>query len=111
MIKGSAQRLLHQGLGVVDKIGASPDDACDFRLQKNLLVGTSLMVTVAAVIWGDAVNTASRMESHGIPGKIQITQEMYEILKDDFLCIPRGIVDVKGKGEMETWFLEGPSLE
>jgi len=61
-------------------------------------------------IWGDAVNTASRMESHGIPGKIQITQEMYEILKDDFLCIPRGIVDVKGKGEMETWFLEGPSL-
>lgn len=60
-------------------------------------------------IWGDAVNTASRMESHGIPGKIQITQEMYEVIKDDFLCNPRGIVDVKGKGEMETWFLEGRS--
>ena len=58
-------------------------------------------------IWGDAVNTASRMESHGVPGKIQITREMYEVLKDDFLCVPRGIVDVKGKGEMETWFLEG----
>ena len=59
-------------------------------------------------IWGDAVNTASRMESHGIPGKIQITRETYEIIKGDFLCVPRGIVDVKGKGEMETWFLEGP---
>ena len=55
------------------------------------------------------MNTASRMESHGVPGKIHITERMYEILKDDFRCIPRGIVDVKGKGEMETWFLEGPS--
>ncbi|MDP6512870.1 MAG: adenylate/guanylate cyclase domain-containing protein [SAR202 cluster bacterium] len=57
-------------------------------------------------IWGDAVNTASRMESHGLPGKIQITKETYELLRDDFICAERGLVDVKGKGMMETWFLE-----
>ena len=57
-------------------------------------------------IWGDAVNTASRMESHGLPGKIQITKETYELLRDDFVCAERGLVDVKGKGMMETWFLE-----
>ena len=57
-------------------------------------------------IWGDAVNTASRMESHGVPGKIQITKGTYELLRDDFVCVRRGMVDVKGKGMMETWFLE-----
>ena len=57
-------------------------------------------------IWGDTVNTASRMESHGVPGKIQITQATYELIKDGFVCTPRGMIDVKGIGEMETWFLE-----
>ena len=58
-------------------------------------------------IWGDAVNTASRMESHGIPGKIQITTGTRELLGDGFVCTPRGPIDVKGKGVMETWWLEG----
>ena len=56
-------------------------------------------------LWGDVVNTASRMESHGLPGRIQISRATYEHLKDDFECEPRGIVEVKGKGELETWFL------
>jgi adenylate cyclase len=59
-------------------------------------------------LWGDAVNTASRMESHGTPGEIQITRETYELLKDDFVCRPRGMVAIKGKGEMPTWYLEAP---
>ena len=58
-------------------------------------------------IWGDAVNTASHMESHGVPGKIQLTRATYELIKGDFECSPRGVVEVKGKGPMETWFLEG----
>jgi adenylate cyclase len=56
-------------------------------------------------LWGDAVNTASRMESHGTPDRIQITRETYELLKDEFVCEPRGTISVKGKGEMETWYL------
>ena len=58
-------------------------------------------------LWSDAVNTASRMESHGTPGEIQITRATYELLKDEFVCRPRGTIVVKGKGEMETWYLEG----
>ena len=56
-------------------------------------------------LWGDAVNTASRMESHGTPGEIQITRATYELLKDEFVCKRRGTIPVKGKGEVETWFL------
>ena len=58
-------------------------------------------------IWGDAVNIASRMESHGLPGKIQVTKETYELIKTDFALMPRETITVKGKGELQTWFLEG----
>jgi guanylate cyclase len=56
-------------------------------------------------LWGDAVNTASRMESQSTPGEIQITRATYELLKDEFICRPRGRILVKGKGPMETWYL------
>jgi guanylate cyclase len=58
-------------------------------------------------VWGDTVNVASRMESQGKAGKIQITQAAHQLLKEDFLCEPRGKVAVKGRGEMDTWFLVG----
>ena len=56
-------------------------------------------------LWGDVVNTASRMESHGEPGRIQVSQSTYEHLQGLFECEPRGAIDVKGKGDLETWFL------
>lgn len=59
-------------------------------------------------LWGDAVNTASRMESQGTPGEIQITRATYELLQDEFECRRRGTIEVKGKGQMETWYLIGP---
>jgi adenylate cyclase len=58
-------------------------------------------------LWGDAVNTASRMESQGTPGEIQITRPTYELLKEEFVCTRRGTILVKGKGQMETWYLVG----
>jgi adenylate cyclase len=58
-------------------------------------------------LWGDAVNTASRMESLSTPGEIQITRTTYELLKDEFVCRRRGTILVKGKGRMETWYLVG----
>lgn len=54
-------------------------------------------------LWGDAVNIASRMESHGSGGIIQVTRDTYELIRDEFVCEPRGRIDVKGKGEMEVW--------
>jgi guanylate cyclase len=58
-------------------------------------------------IWGGTVNVASRMESQGEPGMVQVTRATYELIKDEFVCVPRGTLDVKGRGKMETWFLEG----
>lgn len=56
-------------------------------------------------LWGDSVNIASRMESHGNSGAIQITQATYGLIKNDFTCNAQGTVNVKGKGEMNVWFV------
>jgi class 3 adenylate cyclase len=56
-------------------------------------------------LWGDTVNIASRMESTGVPGEIQVTRSVYERLKGKFELESRGVVQVKGKGEIETWLL------
>jgi adenylate cyclase len=58
-------------------------------------------------VWGDAVNTASRMESTGEAGKIQVAPSTYELLKDRFDFDARGPIEVRGKGEMHTWYLIG----
>jgi class 3 adenylate cyclase len=56
-------------------------------------------------LWGDTVNTASRMESHGTAGGIQVTAETYERLEDTYVFEERGTIEVKGKGKMETYLL------
>ena len=58
-------------------------------------------------LWGDTVNTASRMESHGVPGHIQVTERVQGLLADRFVFRERGTVEVKGKGPMRTYFLVG----
>ncbi|WP_395837169.1 adenylate/guanylate cyclase domain-containing protein [Cystobacter fuscus] len=58
-------------------------------------------------LWGDTVNTASRMESHGLPGHIHVTHATYERLCDKYLFTERGRIPIKGKGEMTTYLLEG----
>jgi adenylate cyclase len=56
-------------------------------------------------LWGDTVNTASRMESHGVPGRTQVAATTYELLRDRFQFEERGTIEVKGKGSMKTYFL------
>jgi adenylate cyclase len=58
-------------------------------------------------VWGDAVNLASRMESTGMPGRIQVSEDVFARLKEEFDFEPRGAGEVKGKGVISTWFLLG----
>jgi adenylate cyclase len=58
-------------------------------------------------LWGDTVNTASRMESHGVCNQIQVTESTYRILHNDYPFVPRGSVEIKGKGPMSTYLFSG----
>jgi PAS domain S-box-containing protein len=82
----------------------------------SMRIGINTGAVVAGVIgtkkfiydlWGDTVNTASRMESQGLPGCIQVTSQTYEVLKDKYNLEYRGSINIKGKGEMSTYFLLG----
>ena len=86
------------------------------RLGIRFRVGINCGPVVAGVIgtkkfiydiWGDTVNLASRMESTGVPGRVQVSAAVEERLRDRFRLLPRGLVEVKGKGVLPTWFLEG----
>ena len=91
------------------------------KISINIRVGIHAGPVVAGVIgvkkfsydlWGDAVNTAARMESHGIPGLSQMTEQMYNIISGSgkFDIEDRGIIDVKGKGDMHTYILKGRNV-
>ncbi|MBD1920207.1 response regulator [Microcoleus sp. FACHB-831] len=89
---------------------------CEQEENIQIRIGINTGVVVAGVIgtkkfiydlWGDAVNVASRMESSGQPGIIQVTTATYERLKDKYVFEKRGTIKVKGKGEMVTYWLIG----
>jgi class 3 adenylate cyclase len=85
------------------------------NLQLTLRIGINSGPVVAGIIgnkkfiydlWGDSVNTANRMESHGLSNQIQVSESTYELLKEKFLLEPRGEIDVSGKGLMKTFWLK-----
>jgi adenylate cyclase len=106
-----ARALALMGLDMLD---AMREEGEAGHLGLELRVGINSGPVVAGVIgrkrflydlWGDAVNTASRMETYGTPGRIQITRATYELLADEFECEARGPIAVKGKGDIEAWYL------
>jgi class 3 adenylate cyclase len=100
----------------LDMIRVLEDYAAKAGFPLNIRVGIHTGQVVAGVIgkkkfiydlWGDTVNTASRMESHGAPGKVHVTQTVRDLLKDQFEFEDRGEMEIKGKGSMKTYFLLG----
>jgi len=108
-----AQAIAKMGLDILDFANSDPNlkrIKLDFRIGINsgsLTAGVVGTTKFQYDIWGDTVNTASRMESQGVPGRIQVTENTYQLLKDEFLLERRGTINIKGKEEMETWFLVG----
>uniref|UniRef100_A0A3Q2P0P0 Adenylate cyclase type 1 n=1 Tax=Fundulus heteroclitus TaxID=8078 RepID=A0A3Q2P0P0_FUNHE len=84
----------------------------DFVLRVGINVGPVVAGVIGARrpqydIWGNTVNVASRMDSTGVQGKIQVTEDVYRLITDHYNFVCRGQVSVKGKGQMLTYFLEG----
>jgi class 3 adenylate cyclase len=110
-----AEDVADMGLAIIDEVGRLGRDR---GLPLEIRVGMHVGPAVAGVIglkkfiydvWGDTVNTASRMESTGLPGRFHVTPETRDRLKDRFVFERRGPTEVKGKGSIDTWFLVGRS--
>lgn len=108
-----ARRLARLALEMRDYLQShefAPDLHIEFRIGMNSgpavggVIGRKRFVYD---VWGDAVNIASRMESQGVAGRIQVAQPMHDLICGEFIFEPRGVIEIKGKGQMQTWFLEG----
>ena len=99
---------------VLDMVAALDDFNAAHGTSLAMRVGINTGPVVAGVIgtrkfsydlWGDAVNTASRMESSGVPGRVQVSEATALLLRGRFALEERGAVAVKGKGDMRVWLV------
>jgi class 3 adenylate cyclase len=93
----------------IEMIAYAEDSPWSFRIGINsgpAIAGVIGTKKFQYDVWGDTVNTASRMESHGEPGRIQISQDTMKRLGDRFVTTARGPIEVKGKGTLNTYWLD-----
>ena len=108
---GGVTAVADMALDILDEMAAyRPPSGEPMSVRVGLHVGPGIGGVIGLKkfiydVWGDTVNTASRLESHGIPGRIQVAAPTAERLADRYVFEPRGRVELKGKGPVETWFL------
>ena len=107
------ERIAEMALDLAEKIGRVRFAASrDVRFRVGIHCGPVVAGVIGTKkfiydVWGDTVNVASRMESLGVPGRVQISGAVEERLRGRYVLEPRGLIEVKGKGLLPTWFLEG----
>jgi adenylate cyclase len=95
--------------GLVERMSA--EHGVDLRVRVGIASGPVMAGVIGADkfsydVWGETVNLASRLESHGIPGEIQVSEKVKEVLDGAFVLEPRGLIQVKGVGRLKTWLLK-----
>lgn len=108
-----AERIAHMALAMLQKIKEQYPHG-EIKLRIGIHTGEAIAGIIgknkfAYDLWGDTVNTASRMESHGLSDRIQVTEDVQQLLSTKFNFEERGTVEIKGKGPMKTWWLTGVS--
>jgi class 3 adenylate cyclase len=109
------ERVARMGLDMIERLRVFRTQSGDeLQIRVGMHVGPAIGGVIGLKkfvydVWGDTVNTASRMESHGLPGRLQVTGSARRRLEHAFTFEPRGVVDVKGHGPMETFLLLGPA--
>ncbi len=113
--QNNAHKMIAAAIEIADFVKESkkndPDDMTRFDIRIGINTGPVVAGVVgkkkfAYDIWGDTVNIASRMESNSEPGKINVSEVTYELIKDQFICSYRGEIEAKNKGKMKMYFVE-----
>jgi class 3 adenylate cyclase len=96
------------------KVNEAAGQALDFRIgihSGTVVAGVIGKKKFSYDLWGDAVNTAARLEAHGLPGEIQVSAKVRDLLTDKFHFVERGLVELKGKGLVQTYLLKSRIVE
>ena len=109
-----ANRAVLAGLDIIAAVGVIREHmGIDLQVRIGVHCGPLVAGVIGAVkpfydIWGDTVNIASRMESHGLPGRLHISNDVRQALSRPFDMEERGHIDIKNRGQIQTWFVNHP---